>query len=397
MEGVLEGIRVFDFSRYAAGPYCSELLAQMGAEVIRVERPGGEEDRTVGPPLDSSVFAFLFLSNSPNKKCITLNLQTEKGKEIVKDLVRNADVILHNFAPEVAKTLGMEYEALKKVDPAIIVAAITGFGQYGPHSQRLAFDVTAQAMSGAMALTGHPGDPPTRSIVSFIDYGSGILTAFGIMLALYHRQRTGRGQLIDTALMDVAISFTSGLGIFTEYTLYQAHRLRIGNNSFWTVADCFKTKDGWVFLYAAGNYIWRRFLRAIGKEELADDPRFRFDYLRFSHRHILRPIIEEWTSSKPTAEVVDLLTKARVPCSPVNTIPTILEDPQVKAREMLVDFEYPGVGKIKTWGVPIKFSETPGKTQKRPPLLGEHNEEIYCGLLSFSPEELSQLEAGGVI
>ncbi|HJX70120.1 MAG TPA: CoA transferase [Dehalococcoidia bacterium] len=395
---VLEGIRVIDFSRMLAGPYCSELLAQMGADVIRVERPGGEIDRIGGIPMGDTTWAFFFLHTACNKKCITLNLQSDKGKEIAKELVKRSDVILHNLPPEAAKATGLlEYEALKEVNPSIIFAALTGFGQSGPYKNKLAFDVVLQAMSGAMSLTGFPDKPPTRASVSYIDLGTGLLTAFGIMLALYHRERTGIGQMVDTALIDTATSFIASHGLVSEYKLFNTLRLRIGNSSFWTFADCFKAKDGWLFFYINFDSSWRRLVKTMGREELADDPRFSAAHLRFSNRHLIYPIVSEWVAEKTVDEVTSLLEDMRIPCGRVNTIADLVDDPQVKAREMIAEVEYPGIGKLSPPGVPIKLSETPGKIEKRPPLLGEHNEEIYCDLLGFSPEKLSRLEAEGVI
>jgi len=397
IEGALKGIRVLDFSRMLAGPYCSELLAQMGAEVIRIERPGGELDRTSGIPAGDTTWAFFFLHTACNKKCITLNLQSDKGKEITRELVKRSDVLLHNLPPAAAKTTGLEYETIKEINPAIIFAALTGFGQSGPYKNKLAFDVILQAMTGAMSLTGFPDKPPTRSVVSYIDLGTGILTALGIVTALFHRERTGKGQMVDTALIDTATSFIASHGLVSEYNLFQSHRLRLGNSSFWTLADCFKAKDGWIFFYINFDSDWRRITKLMGREELAEDPRFNTDYLRFTNRHLIQPMISEWIAEKTVEEATGLLEQIRIPCGAVNTIGDIIDDPQVKAREMLVEVEYPGIGKLSPAGVPIKFSETPGKVDKRPPLLGEHNEEIYGSLLGFSPDKLSQLQEEGVI
>ena len=292
----LEGIRILDLSRFLAGPYGTELLAQMGAEVIRVERPGGELDRNMGIPVGDTMWAFFFLHTACNKKCITLDLQTEKGREILRKLAKESDVLIHNFTPDIAKEYGLEYEIFKEVNPSIIFAALTGFGQTGPHRNRTAFDVIMQAISGAMSLTGFPDKPPGRSVVSYVDLGTGILTALGIMIALYNRQRTGKGQMIDTALIDTATSFIASHGIVSEYNLFQSHRLRIGNNSFWGLTDCFKTKDGWIFIYVPFDHFWKRFAKTIGREDLLDDPRFDTDYLRFINRHIICPIINEWTT-----------------------------------------------------------------------------------------------------
>ena len=393
----LEGIRILDMSRFLAGPYGTELLAQMGAEVIRVERPGGELDRNMGIPVGDTMWAFFFLHTACNKKCITLDYQTEQGREILKELAKESDVLIHNFTPDVAKSMGLEYETFKEVNPKIIFVALTGFGQTGPHRNRTAFDVIMQAISGAMSLTGFPDKPPGRSVVSYVDLGTGMLTALGIMIALYHRQQTGQGQMVDTALIDAATSFIAAHGIVSEYNLFQSHRLRIGNNSFWGLTDCFKTKDGWIFIYVPFDHFWKRFAKTIGREDLLDDPRFETDYLRFTNRHVICPIINEWTKDKTTAEIVLILEKIRLPCGPVNTIADLIEDPQVKERKMLNEVYFPGIGNLTESGVPIKLSETPGSIDTRPPLLGEQNDEIYSSILGYSVEKLKQLQDEKII
>jgi len=397
MGGALQGIRVLDFTRMLAGPYCGQLLAHMGAEVIRVERPGGELDRTSGIPHGDTTWAFFFLHTACNKKCITLNLQSEKGKDITRELVQQSDVLIHNLPPAAAKSTGLEYEIIKEMNPAIIFAAITGFGQEGPYKNRLAFDIIIQALCGAMSLTGFPDKPPTRSAVSYIDIGTGILTALGVVSALFHRERTGMGQMVDTALIDTATSFIASHGLVSERKLFQTNRLRIGNGSFWTLADCYQAKDGWIFFYINFDSDWRRFSKMIGREDLATDPRFESDYLRFTNRHHIQPLIREWMAGLTVEEATGLLEQIRLPFGVVNTIDGLINDPQVRTRNMLIDMDYPGMGTITTPGAPIKFSETPTKVDRRPPLLGEHNEEIYGNLLGFTPEKLSQLQTEGVI
>jgi len=393
----LEGIRILDMSRFLAGPYGTELLAQMGAEVIRVERPGGELDRNMGIPVGDTMWAFFFLHTACNKKCITLDYQTEQGREILKELAKESDVLIHNFTPDAAKSMGLEYETFKEINPRIIFVALTGFGQTGPYKNRTAFDVIMQAISGAMSLTGFPDKPPGRSVVSYVDLGTGMLTALGIMIALYHRQQTGKGQMVDTALIDAATSFIAAHGIVSEYNLFQSHRLRIGNNSFWGLTDCFKTKDGWIFIYIPFDHFFKRFAKTIGREDLLDDPRFETDYLRFINRHIICPIINDWTSDKTTEEIVGILEKIRLPCGAVNTIADLIEDPQVKERKMLNPVDFPGIGTLTESGVPIKLSETPGSIETRPPLLGEHNADIYGSILGYSEEKLKQLQADNIV
>lgn len=396
MEMALDGVRVLDFSRYGAGPYCGMVLADMGAEVIRVEKPGGEEDRKLGPFANGVSIPFSIIL-ARNKKGITLNPRNEKGKEMLRKLAEHSDVVFHNFTVGAEEASLLSYDSLKEVNPAIIVASLTGFGTTGPYAQRTAFDSVAQALSGAMSYTGFPGSPPTRAAVAYVDFGTGTFAALSIVLALYHRQKTGKGQMIDLALIDTAVSWVASIGCAAEYKLLNYVRPQIGNHSFYNFSDLFKTKDGWVMISIIGTPLWKRLTRIIGKEEWVEDPRFRDDMDRFVNRHLFEPIISEWMAERTTQEVMNILEEARVPYGQVNNMAEMVADAQVKARELLVDVEYPGVGKVPLPGIVPKFSETPGRIQRRAPMVGEHNAEIYCSVLGLSPEELSQLEAEGVV
>ena len=397
MEKVLEGIRVLDFSRFAAGPYCGTLLADMGAEVIRIENPGGSEDRKLGPfaPNGESLPFSLVLPR--NKKGITLKLRTDKGKEILKELVQRSDVVLHNFTSGSEEASILDYESLRGINPKVILVSVTGFGATGPFSQQPCFDSVAQALSGAMSYTGFPDNPPTRAAVAYVDFGTAVHAALGTVLALYHRMRTGEGQMVDLALMDVATSFVTAVGVVADYKILNYIRPQIGNHSFYNFSDCFQAKDGWLMISVIGNSIWRRFLKAIGREDLKDDPRFEDDMARFQNRQVIQTIVSQWMKARTVAEAIKQLDEARVPCSKVNNIAEMTDDPRVKARDMLVDLEYPEVGKVPVPGVTIKMSRTPGKIERPAPRVGEHNEEIYCDLLGFSSEKLSQLKADGIV
>ncbi len=394
---VLEGIRVLDLSRYVAGPYCGALLADMGAEVIKIERPGGGDERMVGPFAPNGEAMSFYMNLSRNKKGITLNLMGEKGREILRELVKRSDVVLENFTPAAAEAMGLDYQSLKELNPGIILVSVSGFGKYGPYSQRTCFDSIAQAMSGAMSYTGFPDGPPMRAAVPYVDFSAATNAALGTMFALFHRQRTGVGQMVDVALLDTAVAFVAGMGVAAEYQVLGQVRGPIGNHSFYNATDCFRAKDGWVMVSIIGNSLWRRFLGVIGREELASDPRFKDDMSRYQNRALINPIVSQWMAEKTVDEVIRLLEEARVPCGPVNTIAEVVADPQVKAREMLVDVEYPDVGEVPVGGVVIKLSETPGKIRKRGPRVGENNDEVYRGLLGLSPEELERLKAEGVI
>lgn len=397
MQKALEGIRALDFSRYVAGAYCGALLADMGAEVIRVERPEGEVDRELGPfaPNGENIVYGMILAR--NKKGITLNTRSEKGREILKELVKRADIVVENYGVEGKKIMGLDYELLSQINPAIILVSISGFGSFGPYAKKLCFDAIAQGMSGAMCYTGFPQNPPTRAAVPYVDFSSGIYGALGAMFALYYREKTGKGQMVDVALLDAAISFVAGMGVAAEYKLLNYIRPQIGNSSFYNYNNTYKAKDGWLFIYTVGNSTWQRFLKVIGREDLGRDPRFKDDMTRWQSRDVLDPIVSEWVSRYTIKEVLDLLEKARVPCGPVNNIANIVDNPHVKAREMIVDIDFPGSGLVPLSGIVPKLSRTPGKIERRAPLIGEDNEEIYCKLLNLSLEELGQLKQEGVV
>ena len=396
MEKVLTGVRVLDFSRWFAGPYTATLLAAMGAEVIRVERPAGEEERNFGPyaPNGESMLTLVTLQN---RRGITLDPRSDKGRGIGEQLVAKSDVVLHSYVSGSPEESLLSYDSLTQFNPAIIVAKVSGFGSTGPYAQRPCFDTIAQALSGAMSYTGFPETAPTRSGYAWVDFSTGSHTALGIMFALYHRQRTGKGQFIDVALLDVAVSCVAGLAVAAEYKVSGIIRARQGNASYYNFTNCLKAKDGWVMLGTSGTPIWRRFLRAIGREDLKEDPRFKNDRLRYESRQAIQTVVEEWLKDKTVDEAIKILEQARVPCSRVNNIAEMVNDPQVAAREMLIDMEYPGIGKVPLPGVVIKMSGTPGAIERPAPMAGEHNEEVYSSLLGFTPEQLQQLKAEGVI
>jgi len=397
MSRVLDGIRVLDFGRVIASAYCGTLLADMGADVIKVDRPGGEFDRFLGPLAPNGQALVYDLITPRNKRSITLDIRHPKGKTILEELIKRSDVVISGFTRPGNKLMGLEYDQLKKINSGIILVAISGFGQSGPYADRTSFDAIAQAESGAMSYTGFPGGPPTRSSVPFADFGTAILGAYGVTLALFHRERTGVGQMVDVSLMDTALTFVAGMGVVAEYSLFKHIRPQIGNHSFYTFTDSFEAKDGWVMISAIGNNLWKRFMGVIGREDLVDDPRLQDDMGRYENRGLIRPIVSDWISLHTVDEVLQMLEEARVPCGRVNTAREVINDPHIRAREMLVDVEYPGVGSVPLPGVPVKLSETPGRIETPAARLGEHNEEIYCSLLGYKSDDLITLEEEGVI
>ena len=396
MKPVLEGIKVLDFARYISGPYASLLLADMGAEVIRVERPGGEDDRQLGPfaPNGQSISV---MCQTRNKKAITLNLQSEKGKNLLADLVKHVDVVVENFGPGGKEAMGLDYKRLKALNPGLIMLSISGFGTSGPLAKRLAFDPVAQAFSGAMSITGFPDAPPTRSSVPWVDFGTGVYGAMAVVLALYHRKETGECQLIDLAMLDTAVSYMATFGVPAEHQVTGVIRPRDGNHSYYNFSNCFKTADGWVFISGIGDNLFRRLAEAIGKAEWNDDPRFADNTTRFHNRLAIDEGIDAWIGSKTSAEAIEVLEKKRVPCCKVNDAAEIVGHPQVEAREMIVQMDYPGVGKVPVSGIPLKLPKSPGKIKRRAPDVGEHNEEVYHELLGLSRDEVKALKKDGAI
>lgn len=394
MERALQGIRILDFGRFIAGPFGAMLLADMGAEVIRIERPGGEEDRFIGVLSDTGE-SMGFMNLARNKKGISLNVQTSKGREILQELIKKSDVIMGNFPQGVPEKMGIDYESCRKVNPGIIVCIASGFGQDGPYAARTGFDMIAQAMSGAMAFTGFPDHPPVRASVPYCDFGTAMFLALGVMFALYHRKDTGEGQMVDVSLFHTALTFM--MSPINEYMTRGIFRPQYGNASYWTITDTFKTQNGWVIIGAISNNIWKRLLRVIGRNDLIDDPRFKTDQLRADNYHILQPIIAEWMNKQSLEEALELLDKGRVPAGPVLKYSQVPDDPHVKQRKMIIPVEHPGAGPVPLIDTPVKLSKTPGFINDRAPLIGEHNEEVYCSLLGYKPEELDDWKRLGII
>jgi len=397
MTTVLKGIRVLDFGRVIASAYCGTLLADMGAEVIKIERPGGEFDRNLGPFTPDGRAIVYELITPRNKKSITLNTRHPDGKKILDELVKQSSIVISGFTPKGNQIMGLDYDRLKQLNPGIILVAISGYGQNGPSADRPAFDAIAQAESGAMSYSGFAGNPPTRSAVPYADFGTAIFGAYGAALALLHKEHTGSGQLVDVSLMDTALTFVAGMGVVAEYTLLNKIRPQVGNNSFYNFTDAFQAKDGWVIISAIGNEIWRRFTHVIERQDLLNDSRFNDDYNRYQNRHLIHPIVCDWVAKYTVSDIVRLLEAKRVPCGRVNTAREVVNDPHLIAREMLVNQHYPGIGPVPMPGIPVKLSETPGEIVTNAPDLGEHNKDIYCNLLHYSPKDLDSMRHEGVI
>ncbi len=390
----LAGIRVIDFGRFIAGPYCAMLLADMGADVIRVDRRHGSEDRYIAAITESGEGGG-FLSLNRNKRSLTLDSSKPESAEIIRRLVQGADVVVANLPINVLKSMRLDYESLKAIKPDIILARISTFGPDGPYANRVGFDTVAQAMSGAMSLTGFPG-APVRGIVPFADYGTALHTVFGVMVALYHRLQTGEGQIVDGSLLSTSIAFVQGL--LAERTVLGIERKQLGNTSFYAApADAYKTKDGWIVVSVVGNDMFVRWARLVGHADFITDPRFATDQLRADNREAITEAMNQWLATRTTEQAIAELEKARIPAGPVLELDQVLEDPQVKARELLRYVDHPGAAKpVPLADTAVRLSATPGGIRSRAAALGEHTDEVL-GEIGYSDDEISALRAAEVV
>ena len=399
----LEGIRILDLTQIYAGPYCSMLFADMGAEVIKIEPPRGELIRDnpplvkegEGSPHDRSRSGY-FLTLNRNKFGITLNLKHPKALSIFKDLVKIGDIVLENYAPGVMKRLGIDYPVLKEVNPRIIMCSISGFGQWGPYSERMSFDIIAQAMSGMMSITGHPDSPPTKVGTSLGDVNASVHAAFAIMTALWHREKSGLGQYIDISMQEAMVSILEG-GI-VRWTIGKELLEPIGSmNPHEAPMAAFRCKDGYIIIATVGDEHWQRFCRAINRPDWAADPGYRTKRQRWEKKCILQEEIEKWTTQHTVKEVGEIMDRERVANSPILNIQQVVDDPHLNERGYFVEVEHPIIGKARLPGIPFKLSETPGEVERPSPLIGEHNELILRKYLGISPGQVSQLKADGVL
>ncbi len=393
-QGPLAGIRVIDFGRFIAGPYCSMLLADMGADVIRVDRRQGSEDRYIGPVADDGHGAH-FLSLNRNKRSLTLDVSKSESATVIERLARGADVVIANLPIAVLRKMRIDFASLQAIKPDIILAQISTFGPDGPYASRLGFDAIAQAMSGAMSLSGFPG-MPMRSIVPFEDFGTALHTAFGVMVALYSRKQTGRGQIVDGSLLATAVAFMQPL--LAERSVGHAEREPIGNGGLYSApTDTYRATDGWIIVQTIGNDMFARWARLVGREDLIGDPRLGDDTDRQSHRKMLDDAMCAWLGTRTCAEALAELEAARVPAGPVLGLDAVLEDPQVTARGLLQPTDYPGTpGPIPIASTPVRLSATPGRINHRAPTPGEHTNEIL-GELGYTDTEITALRTAGVV
>ncbi len=401
MAGVLDGIRVLDFGRYIAGPFCAALLGDLGAEVIRIERIGGGEDRgmiPVGAGPRTEPFTgggAMFLAMNRNKVGMTLDPAAPKGREIVRKLVATADVVVANLPPRVLRSLALDLDSLRQTKPDIILTTVTGFGSGGPLSHKHGFDGIGQSMSGGVFLSGTP-DQPIALKVPWVDFGTACLSAFGTMAALIERGKTGRGQKVEGALLRTAIAFTNATLI--EQALTGANRTATLNRGFNSApADIFRTKDGWIVATVIGAPMFRRWARMIGEEHWLKDPRFRDDQSRADHGEIISARMAEWCSSRSCVEALAALEQASIVAGQVYSPQQALDDPHIRAAGLLEEVTFPGLDNtLPLAPTPIELSETPGAYRRRAPLVGEHTDEILRSL-GYAAVEIAALCEEGVI
>ena len=397
MKGALNGVKVLDLSRVLAGPFCTMMLADMGAEVIKVEMPGKGDDSRAFPPYinDESVY---FMNMNRNKKGITLNLKAEEGKEIFRKLVKEVDILIENYRPGTMEKMGLGYEELKKINPKLVYGCVSGFGHTGPYSKRAGYDIVGQGMSGIMSVTGWADGPATRCGAPISDVAGGISLCAGVLGALHHATTTGVGQKVDIALVDTLVALMQNINMI--YLATGRLPQRIGNRYESSYPyDTFPCKDGTdVVIGCANDKFFNILCDFMGKPELKEDPRFARNVDRVANHEALRPIVVEWTMSMNSNEVVDMLLSKGVPTCPIYNIEQVTKDPQIAGdREMFIEREYPNVGKLKVTNTHIKMSETKPGFRTPSPTLGQHNEEILSGLLGMSAEEIAAMKDNKVI
>ena len=394
MDGVLRGVRVLDFGRYIAGPYCAALLADLGADVIRIERRGGGEDRWLAPVGGDGVGA-MFLAMNRNKRAMTLDPVRPEGREIVRKLVATADVVVANLPPEVLRTLALDLESLRRVKPDIILTTVTAFGAGGPWSNRHGFDGIGQAMCGSAYLTGTP-EQPLRAAVPWVDFGTASLTALGTVAALMARQTTGRGQKVEGALLRTAVAFNNGTLI--EQQIARPDRVATLNRGQTAApSDFFRTRDGWIVCHVIGRPMFERWARLMGEDHWLGDARFADDKARGDHGELVSQRMAQWSAARSTAEALGELERAKIPAGPILSPQQALEDAHIRAAGLLEDRDYPGLPRpVPLAPTPVDLSETPGRLRALPPRLGEHTDAILAEL-GYGPEEIAAFRDNKVI
>lgn len=394
MAGVLDGIRVLDYGRFIAAPWCSALLADMGADVLRVEKREGGEDRWVQSVTESGEGG-TFLQCNRNKRSLTLNSITPEGAEITRRLVERSDVVIVNMPLAGMRASGLDYPTLQAIKPDIILASATAYGEGGPYSDRIGFDGAGQVMSGAVYRQGLP-ELPIRTVVPLNDYGTALSLTIGVMMALFHRNQTGEGQHVEAALLPTALMMSNSFLI--ERHLLGIDKPRMANRGA-SVAPCdlYRVTDGWVLLQLAGQPMFKRWCRVIDREDLLDDPRFADDDSRWEHGDILNDLMQQWCEGKTKAEVLQALESAKLPAAPMHSTQDVLDDPHVQAMGYLKPVAFPGAARdVPIVETPFRMSRTPGTIRHRAPLLGEHTDEVLAEI-GYTETETAELREREIV
>ena len=398
MPGPFEGIRVIDFGRYIAGPYCAALLGDLGAEVIRVEKRDGREDRTLvsladnddGTPREGA----MFLQMNRNKKSLTLDPMSMAGRAVVRRLIESADVIVANLPAETLAAMGLDYETVSRVNPRAILAVATAFGLEGPYSGRVGFDGIAQAMSGVAYFSGTP-EQPVRAAAPWVDFGTASLIALGVAAALRARETTGRGQLVEGALLRTALTFFSPT-LIEEEVLKLDRKPTLNRSQTAGPSDIFRCSDGWIVVAVNGDPLFRRVAKLIGATDWLEDARFASDKARGDHNDIISERVGAWLARRTSAEAIADFEGARVPAGPVYRPRNALDDPHVKGGDFFAQVDFPGIGKAPVAATPVKLHATPGEVRDRPPMLGEHT-DLVLRELGYSSIEIAALKQEGAV
>lgn len=397
MAKALEGIRVLDLTRMYGGPLGTMILAELGAEVIKVELPGGGDAIRTTAPLTEGQESYRFVALNRGKRGITLNFHTDEGRRICKELVKKSDVLVENFTPGVMERFGLGYQELKKHNPRLIYASISGFGHTGPYRNRVAFDTIIQAMGGMISINGHPDSPPTKVGSAIADFLGGIFADLAILAALQYRSRTNEGQFIDMSMQD-CIWYITAIQYLPYYLAIGREPPRIGNRQLEvTPFNIYKAKDGYIVIGIVTVGQWHRLLEVIGREELKDVPEYYSQATRIEHTEEIDAIVQAWTQERTVDEMLEILGAADLACSPVPTFSQVAKDPQLASRDMQVEVEQSISGKLKMPGSVFKMSKTPSDATQQAPFLGQHNADVYSELLGYDPATIDILQQEGVI
>ncbi len=394
--GPLDGLRVLDLSRFIAGPFCGMLLGDLGADVVKVERPqSGDEARALGPRVGGETL-YLMVFNR-NKRSLTLNVREPRAQQLLRELAAKADVLIENFRPGVMESMGCGWDALRAQNPRLVMARISGFGQDGPLAGQPCFDVIGQAMSGLMEITGQPDGPPTMAGTYVVDYSAAFYATIGILAALERRHLTGRGQVVDLSLLDSAASLL--VTAIPEHLLLGHTPTRLGNRDrFAAPAQTFRARDGaWVHLVGGSDAHFLRLARAMRREDLLADPEFATSEARFRNIDRVERVVGEWIGGMTADEAVAALARAEVPAAKVATLADVVANPQLRHRQQIVEVDHPSAGRVPMQGVTIKLSESPGSIRRPAPRLGEHTDQVLQEWLALPPDRIAELRSAGAL